>query len=322
VPAERAKAVSVWAAISGAALAAGPIAGGVLVDAFSWRAIFLINVPLTVATLALTAGRAVRCPRGERAIDWTSQLTACAALGLGTDALIAVGSGAYGHTALSAAGAAATGAAFAWLERRSASPVLVRPVLRARGMGPALLAGAAVNFTMTGVLFVLPLLFQQALGLSPFETGLMFLPMTLPFAFNPLLTGRLVARSGPRGPVTAGLVLLVAGSAAFAGAVLAGSPYAVLVVGLVCTGFGVSFALPALVTVVIMAAPEGTAGAAGGLLNSVRQIGATAGVAATGAFASTGHDASAHSTAYALALPALVCLAAVVALTRAGTRGA
>lgn len=317
VPAERAKAVSVWAAVSGAALAAGPIVGGVLVDAFSWRAIFVINAPIAVVTLAMTADRAVRCGRGDRAIDWPPQLAACAALGLGTDAFIALGDAAYLHAGLSAAGTALIAAGFAYLERRSAAPVLHPAVLRARGMAGALLAGGAVNFAMSGVLFILPLLFQQSLGLTPLQAGLLFLPMTLPFAFNPLVAGRIVAASGPRMPVTAGLTLLTAGGLAFAGAAYQDEPpYAVLVVGLLCTGFGVSFALPALVTTVITAAPEGTAGVAGGLLNATRQLGATLGVVATGAFASTTGDGDPHAFAYALLIPAAVCLAAALPAAR------
>jgi DHA2 family methylenomycin A resistance protein-like MFS transporter len=314
-PAERAKAVATWAAISGAALAAGPIAGGVLVDLAGWRAIFLINVPLAAVTLALTAGRAAHCSRGHRAIDWTAQLAACATLGLLTDALIALGSRSLAHAAWSAAGTLAAGAVFAALERRSSAPVLAPAVLRASGMPAALLAGAAVNFTMTGVLFVLPILFQETLRLTPSETGLAFLPMTLPFAVNPLLTGRMVARSGPRRPVRAGLGLLTAGGLVLGGAVVTGSSYPALIVGLVCTGFGVSFALPALATTVVTAAPEGTAGAAGGLLNAVRQIGATLGVAVMGAFV-TVRQTDGHDMAYALAISAVVCAAAGLVIAR------
>jgi DHA2 family methylenomycin A resistance protein-like MFS transporter len=185
-------------------------------------------------------------------------------------------------------------------------------------MPAALAAGAAVNFVMTGVLFVLPLVFQRTLSLTPFQTGLAFLPMTLPFAFNPLLTGRIVARTGPRRPVLAGLGLLTTGGVLFGAVLLGGASYPPLVAGLLCTGFGVSFALPALATMVVAAAPAGTAGAAGGLLNAVRQLGATLGVAIMGAFAPVGSGGGAGDPAYALFVAAAVCAAvcaAVLALT-------
>jgi DHA2 family methylenomycin A resistance protein-like MFS transporter len=156
--AERARAVAAWAAISGAGLAAGPVAGGLLVGLAGWRASFLINVPLAAVALASTAGRVVRCAGAGRGIDWPAQLMVCAALGLGTDSVIALGSGAVTHALGSAAGAVCAGTIFTVRERRSAHPVLVPAVIRARGMRRALLAGAAVNFTMTGVLFLLPLL--------------------------------------------------------------------------------------------------------------------------------------------------------------------
>jgi MFS transporter, DHA2 family, methylenomycin A resistance protein len=321
VPAERAKAVAGWAATSGAALVAGPIAGGLLVDLAGWRAIFLVNVPLAAITLMLTVGRALTCPRGERAIDWTGQFAACAFLGLLTDAVIALGSGSSVHAAWSAAGAGAAGGAFAVLERRSAAPVLSHAVLRTAGMPAALLAGAAVNFTMTGVLFTLPLLFQQTLHMTPAETGLAFLPMTLPFAFNPLLTGQIVAKAGPRRPVLAGLGLLTTAGLVLGGAVATGSSYPVLVVGLVLTGFGVSFALPALVSTVLTVAPTGTAGAAGGLLNAVRQVGATLGVAVTGAFVTLGRTGPGHESAYALVLCSVVCGVAGLGVARRSLAG-
>ncbi|UWE13425.1 MFS transporter [Actinacidiphila bryophytorum] len=329
-PARRGRAVAVWAAVSGAALAAGPIAGGLLVGLAGWRAVFLVNVPIAALTLALVSGNALRCPAAPgRGIDRTGQVLACAALALGTDALIALGGRHWAHSAWSFGAAIAAGGLFARREARSASPVLPTAVLRAPGMASMLLAGAAVGFTLTGVLFVLPLLLQQRLGYSAVGTGLAFLPMTLPTAFNPLLTGRLVARTGPRGPVLAGLCLLAAGGAVMGAAVGTGAPYPLLAAGLAASGFGVSFALPALTTAVVTLAPEGAAGAAGGVFNALRQLGATLGVAVLGAFVTVGpHQGTGRAdrgVAGALLVAAAICataaaLAAARGRTGTGTR--
>jgi MFS transporter, DHA2 family, methylenomycin A resistance protein len=133
------------------------------------------------------------------------------------------------------------------------------------------------------VLFTSTLLLQDGYGLAPVPAGLAFLPLTLPTAAGPVLTARLVAARGPRLPVLAGLALLVAGPALLAA--WPAAPYPVLGAGLLLIGTGVSLTLPALVTVVVAAAPPGTAGTAGGLLNAVRQTGATVGVAVMGALA-------------------------------------
>jgi MFS transporter, DHA2 family, methylenomycin A resistance protein len=298
-PAARARAVATWAAISGGAVAAGPIVGGVLVGAAGWRSIFLINVPIGVAVLALTLGRAVTCPRSHRQIDWPAQVAAAAVLALCTDALIAAGAQAWTHTAGSAAGFAAALLAFRRRERHSRTPVLNRALLRSGPVRAGLLAAAAVNFALTGGLFVLPLLLQQQRHLSPLQTGLAFLPLTVPFAVNPPFTGRIVARVGPRRPILAGLALLAAGGAVLAAVVFVDGGYPWLAAGLLMTGFGVSYALPALVTAVVNAAPAGTAGAVGGLLNAVRQVGATLGIVVMGAAVAAG-------TGWALLISAVV----------------
>jgi DHA2 family methylenomycin A resistance protein-like MFS transporter len=313
-PGERGKAIGVWAATSGTALAAGPVAGGLLIGAAGWRAIFLINVPVAALSLTLTAGRAVAAPRGHSRVDAAAQLLACLSLALVTDALIAAGSGALIHAGVSAAAAVAAGGFFARAERRSATPVLNRQVLSARGIPGSLLAGAAVNFALTGTLFVLPLVFERHMHLSALQTGLAFLPMTLPVAFNPVLTARIVARTGPRPPVLAGMALLVAAGASFGAAGAAGAGYPAYLAGLVCTGFGVSSALPPLVIAIASAAPQGTAGVAGGLLNAARQAGASIGIAATGAFVPAA-PAGARAAIWAL-LPALACAAGASVMAR------
>ncbi|MEV0201059.1 MFS transporter, partial [Nonomuraea sp. NPDC050691] len=255
-PAERTRAMAAWAAISGAAVAAGPVAGGALVDLAGWRAIFLVNVPIGLLVLALTAGRGLRAsrgaglrashggglrasrggrgaalgeatgsPGGERRIDWAAQLAACAVLALLTDALIAAGSRSWAHAAGSAAATALAARGFAVLERRSDAPVLNRSLLGSGGVRAGLAAGAVVSFTLNGGLFVLPLLLQQGRHLSAVASGLAFLPLTLPFVVNPPLTGRIVARVGPRPPILAGLALLAAGGGGLAWAVGAGASY-------------------------------------------------------------------------------------------------
>ncbi|MFF2352453.1 MFS transporter [Kitasatospora sp. NPDC058115] len=309
--AERARAVAVWAAVSGCAMAFGPVAGGVLVGLGGWRAVFWANVPLTALVLALTAGRVVRCPGGGRPVDWWTQLAACATLAAATDALIGAGAGAWARAGWSGVAALLAGAVFVRRERRSHAPVLRTDVVRAPGMRRVLLAGAAVNFALLGLLFLLPLLLRDGRGLSPVAAGAAFLPMTLPPGFNPLLTGRIVARTGPWRPAVGGLALLAGGCLVTAASVAAGAPYPVLAVGLLGAGFGVSFALPALVTAVVSTAPEGAAGTAGGLLNAGRQVGATLGVAVLGVFAGSPGRAGA-----ALLLPALACAAAGLLLAR------
>ncbi|MFI6123770.1 MFS transporter [Streptomyces sp. NPDC051064] len=227
-------------------------------------------------------------------------------LALLTDALIAAGARAWTHTVWSSAGLVTAVLTFSMLERRSPAPVINQVLLRSARVRAGLLAAAIANFTLAGALFVLPLLLQRERHLSALDAGLAFLPLTVPFAANPPLTGKIVARTGPRRPILAGLALLTAGSTVLARTVLAEGAYHWLALGLLLTGFGISSVLPALVAAIISAAPSGTTGAAGGLLNAVRQVGATLGAALMGA-------AAAADTGWLLLLSAGVCALAWLA---------
>ncbi|MEV5556477.1 MFS transporter [Nonomuraea wenchangensis] len=263
-PAARARATGVWAALTGTALAAGPLLGGLLVDLYGWRAVFLVNVPPAVVSLLVM--RPVTSPRGVRGIDWRVQMLAGAFLGLLAEALIDA-------SPVAAVSAVAALAALVVTERRSHAPALPGGLLAATW--PELLAGAAANFAFSGALFVLTLLFQDVRHLTPMAAGLAFLPLTLPMTVNPLLTGRLVARHGPRPPILGGLALVAAGLGGLA-LTEAVAPW------LVVMGFGLSLVLPALMAGMVGRAPAGTAGTAGGMLNAFRQAGATLGVAVMG----------------------------------------
>jgi len=284
-PASRAKAMGVWAAVSGTGLVAGPLLGGVLTEAFGWRAIFLVNVPVAVVALALSRSAPATQPKPGR-MDVAGQVSAVVALSTLTYALVEGSPWLLPVSVIAAA-------VFVASQRRPGA------MLPPRLLTWSLLAGAIVNFGLSGVLFVLSLSFQETRGYPPSSTGLAFLPLTIPTAFNPFFTGRLVARIGPRIPAVAGFLLMSAGTL-----IQAFSPPVLLsALGLALLGFGVSLAIPSLLTAVVGAAPPELAGVAGGALNASRQTGAVMGVAILGALV------SGTSTAFALATAAVVLLA-------------
>ena len=282
VSAARAKAMGVWAAVSGTGLVAGPLLGGLLTQAFGWRAIFLVNVPVAVLALALSRSAPATPPKPGR-VGWAGQVSAVVALSTLTYALV---ESVFWLLPVSLVAAAV----FVAAQRR---PDAMLPVsLLSRN----LLAGAIVNFALSGVLFVLSLYFQQSRGYSPSTTGLAFLPLTIPTAFNPIFTGRLVARIGSRVPAVSGFLLMSSG------ALLQAFFPALSVVALAMLGFGVSLAIPSLLTAVVGSAPRELAGIAGGALNASRQTGAVLGVAVLGALL------SATSTTTALAAAGVLLL--------------
>jgi DHA2 family methylenomycin A resistance protein-like MFS transporter len=195
--------------------------------------------------------------------------------------------------------AAAAAAVFITSQRRPAA------MLPPRLLSWGLLAGAIVNFGLSGVLFVLSLYFQETRGYSPSSTGLAFLPLTIPTAFNPIFTGRLVARIGPRIPAVSGFLLMSLGT------VIQAFAPAFSVVALALLGFGVSLAIPSLLTAVVGSAPPDLVGRAGGALNASRQTGAVLGVAILGALA---------HTSWALPIAAAVLLAGAAIAARASER--
>ncbi|MCX5400693.1 MFS transporter [Streptomyces sp. NBC_00102] len=285
--AERARAVGSWAAITGAALAAGPLVGGVLTDTVGWRCIFLINVPLAAVSLAVTWRLAPETARKQRGgLDLTGQFSGVVALAALVYALIEGPSEGWsdGGVLIGFALAALAVVAFLVAESRAGdAAMLPLRMFRSRGFSAALASGLLANFGLSGLLFVLSLFFQESRGYSSLSAGLAFLPLTLPTAFNPIWTGRLVGRIGPRRPATIGFVLMGMGAllqAPFTGG--SGVDLTVTVVGLLAFGFGVSFALPALVAGTAGSVPADLAGIGAGALNSARQVGASLGVAALG----------------------------------------
>ncbi|MFF0753821.1 MFS transporter [Streptomyces sp. NPDC004267] len=281
-PVRRARAVSLWAAGGTVAVALGPVAGGALTTAWSWRAIFFINLPLGLLAIALLT-RVGRSPRRPAPLDLPGQLTAVVALAALTFAAIESDTRAWWALGI----AVVFFAAFLVIEARRKHPMVPLGLFRDTTVVVAVTAGSANTVAFYGMVFVFGLFFQQVLGLSALGAGLMFLPMTGLLAGVNVLSARVAARYGARLPIVVGQVVSVAGLLALL-VVDADTPKAAQALLLVPLALGCGFALPPLIASMLEAVPAERAGTAAGLLNAIRQTAGALAVAVFGSFAATG----------------------------------
>jgi EmrB/QacA subfamily drug resistance transporter len=285
VPAERARAIGVFGAMSGLALVLGPILGGVLVDGFGWRAVFWVNVPIVAAALVATA-RFVPESRADRArrFDPAGQVLVVLVLGGGVSAIIGSrGLGWSSPVVLGLLAVAALGVAgMLAYEPRRADPLLELRLFRSVPFSAAIVMAVFALCGFGAFLFVTTQYLQDVRGLSASAAGLCLLPVgTLVLVLSPV-TGRLVGTRGPRLPlVVAGIALALGGAASvWLGP---GTPLpAVLAVSLL---FGVFLGTvnPPITNTAMAGMPGSMAGVAASLASTGRQTGTTLGVAIAGA---------------------------------------
>ncbi|EMF00367.1 MFS transporter [Streptomyces mobaraensis NBRC 13819 = DSM 40847] len=285
-PARRARAISLWAAAGGLALALGPVVGGLLVDGLGWRSVFYVNVPLAAVGILLARTDARPAPvrtASRRSLDLPGQLFAVVALGALTAAAVEANS--RGLTSATVLGCAALFAValagFAVAERRGTDPMLPPRLFRDRTFTATTLVGALLNFAFYGLVFVCGIFFQQAWGYSPTAAGLAFLPMTAAVMAANLASGPLVRRHGARPVLVAGNLLAAVGYLAAAPVVGAHS-YAAVAAQFVVAGAGLGLVVPAMTNAMLGAADPAHAGVASGVLNASRQVGGLLGVAVMG----------------------------------------
>jgi DHA2 family methylenomycin A resistance protein-like MFS transporter len=304
-PGSRGRAISAWAAISGAAVAAGPVLGGWLIVVDGWRAVFVVNVPVALVVLLLCR-TPIATTRQARTLSWLPHLGLAATLAVATLAVTQAGQQRWVPAVLCGLAALGLGYGTALLDRSSPAPI-VPAALRGNGaVWRAFGWGAAVNYALTTVIFSIPLVLDTIAA----GAGASLLPMTMLVALNPLLTGRLVGAYGPLRPIRMGFVAFPIGLALIAVATTIHDQPFVLGVGLLLCGFGVSWTLPALVGFAVGQAGPAAAGSVGGILNATRQVGATI-AAAVSSVTVTHHDAG-DPAAVPFLIAAIVCTLGLV----------
>ena len=287
----RSRALGLWGAIAGIGAATGPIVGGVLVSVWSWRGVFFLNLPFAIGAL-LAAPRFAPATRPRpRAVDVGGQVLAVAGLGTLTAALVAAGRlGWASPVVLGGCCVSATAwAAFALVEHRGTDPMLPLALFARRWFRTGTMVGLLINLGFYGQLFVLSLYFQDVRGYSALQTGLALLPEAALLTVASAVSGRVMARTGPRAPMQAGLLL---GGAGLLGLVAAGAhtPYLVLVLPMIAAGSGMALTMPAATSAVMESAPPDRGGIASGVINAARQAGGVLGVAVLGSLVSVSSD--------------------------------
>jgi EmrB/QacA subfamily drug resistance transporter len=315
-PSERAKAFAAYGATIGAAFAIGPLVGGLLTSGFSWRAVFFVNVPLGVLCLAATRAwvSESRDPAPRR-LDWPGQATLSASLFLLVLALLRGNIDGWGSTLIVAAlvGGVAFGLAFLAVEARSRAPMLPLGFFRYPAFSGAQVAAFAISASFFAIYLYLTLYLQEILGLSPIETGLVYLPGTIVMFVISGASAPLVQRTSPGLLITAGLVL-VAGGMALSTIIGPHTSWALVLPGEITASIGTGMFNPALSAVALSSLPERHGGLAAGVNDTFRNTGVALGVAVFGALvpaaAAIGHGSA---SAYVSGLHHAFWLAAAVA---------
>ncbi|AQZ71173.1 MFS transporter [[Actinomadura] parvosata subsp. kistnae] len=325
---QRGIAFGVWGGVNGAAAAVAPVLGGLLTEHLHWRAIFLVNLPISLvaAWLTLRGVEESRLPGGAR-LDWAGMATFTLAAGALTYGLIEAGEHGWAaaRTLVPLAVAAAAFVAFLVAESRSTNPMLDLRLFAGRSFS-GIMAGAGLLMPAAfACLAFTSIWLQQDLRLGPVMAGVALSPMAVTSLVSSVAVSRLFPGLPPRFAVGGGLLLIGAG-ALLQGMLGAGSGWAVLAPGLVVTGLGVGLAVPSLSSAAMTYAPPQRAGMAAGTVNTVRQLGYALGIALLGLLYRDGGGYAALNDVYRASavtgvVAGLLVLAAVTGARPAAHRG-
>lgn len=296
-PVERARAIGIWGAVVGIAMALGPTVGGLLIHLISWRAVFWINLPICLAAIVLTA---IFVPETRSAtmrnIDPVGQLLAVVFLFGAVFTLIEGPALGWGNGRVIAAGTAAvlTFAAFLRYESRRTDPFIDLRFFRSVPFASATVIAICAFASWGALLFMMSLYLQGARGYSAVQTGLIYLPIAVgALVFSPL-SGRLVGRYGARPSLLVSGVMI-----AIASSVLAllpeSAPVWALMTVFAVFGIGFSMVNAPITNAAVSGMPLDRAGAASAVTSTSRQIGVSIGVALCGSVAGAALAASADS---------------------------
>jgi EmrB/QacA subfamily drug resistance transporter len=329
-PERRGTAIGLFSAVTGIAVASGPLVGGAIAEGLNWEWIFWLNVPIGLVAIPLVLSRIEESFGGDTGLDLSGlTLVSGATFGIvwGLVRGNSVGWGSLEVVGALVAGLLLVGVFIAW-ELRAAEPMLPMRLFRSRAFSAG---NAAIFFTLAslfGAVFFFAQMLQTALGYGPLEAGLRLMPWTVTFITVAPLVGTLVDRFGERPFMVGGLSLQALGMGWIALIADPGLTYSEFVLPAIVAGVGVSMAIPSAQNSVVGSVALEDVGKAAGANSMMRELGGVFGIAvAVAVFAGAGSfaspDAFLDGFAPAIAVVAALSLAgAIVALALPGRRRA
>lgn len=313
--AARGKAIGTWSAFGSVASAVGPLLGGWLVDHWSWRLAFFVNLPVAAITIGITLWLVCEAPgTAKRQIDAAGAIAAIVALGAMTAALTVGLERTNLAIALGTVSVAAFGA-FIGIEWRASAPMMPLDVWRSRLFASINALTFVVYAALSIFMFALPIRLIVGEGYSATASAAALLPLVAELFVLSRWTGRWASTIGPRTPLTAGALLITAGFLLLA-AMGGGSYWRGFLPGIVVLGLGMALTVTPLTTAVMGALGNARAGLASGINNAVARTAGLAGVSAVALIASarSPRELAAAFPRIMFAAAALAVCGAIVAL--------
>ena len=311
-PEQRGRALGQWAAFSGVSTAIAPALGGILIELWSWRAVFFVNVPILLAVLWLAprklseSRRAREDDRSVRTqIDWAGGFTAVAALAPLTYALLRAGQQGLGDTGVIAGlvASAVMFMVFLHVERRATAPMVPLHLFRSRSFAGINVMTLIIFTAVGGVMFMVPMVLIYSFGYSPAQTGAAVIPSMLAMFVLAPRVGRYADRVGPQLPLTIGPLISAVAYVLFSQTTspdyLTGVLAPIILMGV---GFGI-WVTP-LTSSVMSAAGERNAGIASGINNAIARLATLLAIAGLGLVATVVFNSAIDTELTAMGLPA------------------
>ncbi|TDN61125.1 MFS transporter [Paraburkholderia sp. BL10I2N1] len=304
---ERGQAIGTWAGVGAITSAIGPVAGGWLVDAFSWRAIFFLNLPLACVTILLAVMSVPNSHKADapRQLDWPGALTAAGGLAALTYGLTIASSRGLVHSlVLASIGIGVLVLiAFIVIEWHSSNPMMPLDVFRSRDFVGANVVTLLLYFGLSGVFFFLPFTLIRAHGFSATQAGAALLPVPVIIGLLSRFTGGLTAHFGPRALLSAGPVVAGAGFAMLALPFASGNYWSGFFPAMAVIGLGMTITVAPLTTTVMTAVASERTGVASGINNAVARVAGLLAIAVLGIVFVWSHNAVLSTRLHDLNVP-------------------